>query len=290
LDGTSTGTGASWLDTGTAGVALNEAVSDPEPGDYHWRVRLLYDPVTSPFAPASRWFTMPWGGQDETDLSQSAIIGGVVWKDADGDGIREIGEAMLGSITVQLLDTVDTVVDQALTTSAGEYHFEVDPGESYYVRFLLPSGYQFTLKDRGVDDTLDSDADPVTGETDTVTPPYQAFDANGWSAGMRKEGPCLSPDEEVYIYTMTTDAYGNTVLHFQDPNQPDQVTGYNVYRSSDADLPHDQWPLEASDVTDMDESEANLQWVDSSGDVSPTGTWYYQIAAYNSICDAEGPW
>lgn len=35
-------------------------------------------------------------------------------------------------------------------------------------------------------------------------------------------------------------------------------------------------PLIASDIIDMDEATPNKQWVDTSGDVSPTGIWYYQ--------------
>jgi hypothetical protein len=35
---------------------------------YHWRVRLHYDPATTPFMPTSRWLTMPWNGWNETDL------------------------------------------------------------------------------------------------------------------------------------------------------------------------------------------------------------------------------
>ena len=35
---------------------------------YHWRVRVHYNPVTTPFMPASRWLTMPWNGWNETDL------------------------------------------------------------------------------------------------------------------------------------------------------------------------------------------------------------------------------
>ena len=35
---------------------------------YHWRVRWRYDPVTTPFMPASRWITVPWNGWNETDL------------------------------------------------------------------------------------------------------------------------------------------------------------------------------------------------------------------------------
>jgi hypothetical protein len=74
-----------------------------------------------------------------------------------------------------------------------------------------------------------------------------------------------------------------------DPNQPDQVTGYNVYRSPDAGLPPGDWPLVASDVIDMDEAASNKQWIDTTGDISPTGIWFYSISAYNHRCPAEGP-
>ena len=35
---------------------------------YHWRLRTLYKPATTPFMPASRWVTIPWNGWNETDL------------------------------------------------------------------------------------------------------------------------------------------------------------------------------------------------------------------------------
>ena len=79
------------------------------------------------------------------------------------------------------------------------------------------------------------------------------------------------------------------ILDVQDPNQPSNVTGYNVYRSSDAGLPFGSWPLVDYNVVDMDAATPNKQWVDDTGDVSPSGTWYYQILAYNAPCDGEGP-
>ncbi len=36
---------------------------------YHWRVRTLYDPSTTPWMPASRWVTVPWNGWNEEDLN-----------------------------------------------------------------------------------------------------------------------------------------------------------------------------------------------------------------------------
>jgi len=35
---------------------------------YHWRLRWRYEPVTSPWLPASRWVTVPWNGWDEADF------------------------------------------------------------------------------------------------------------------------------------------------------------------------------------------------------------------------------
>jgi hypothetical protein len=138
---------------------------------------------------------------------------------------------------------------------------------------------------------MDSDADPSTGHT-----PVFHLNSFGhhtrWDAGMVPT--CTPPDEPIYIYmvTLSTDGNDYPILHFMDPNQPGQITGYNVYRSSDPGLPMDQWTLEGTDVIDMDEATPNKQWIDSSGDVSPTGAWYYEVTAYNHLCPAgiaEGP-
>jgi hypothetical protein len=38
---------------------------------YHWRLRLRYNPATTPFMPASRWVTIPWNGWNEEDFRTS---------------------------------------------------------------------------------------------------------------------------------------------------------------------------------------------------------------------------
>ncbi len=73
FDGTGTGQGSAWADTGTTGVQLSESATGLTAATaYHWRVRLRYDPVTTPFQPYSRWLTMPWNGWEEEDLRTSA--------------------------------------------------------------------------------------------------------------------------------------------------------------------------------------------------------------------------
>ena len=67
FNGTGLGRGAAWQDAGTAGATLNEGITGLTPKTpHHWRVRVAYDPATSPaWAVTSRWITQPWGGWNE---------------------------------------------------------------------------------------------------------------------------------------------------------------------------------------------------------------------------------
>jgi hypothetical protein len=68
------------------------------------------------------------------------------------------------------------------------------------------------------------------------------------------------------------------------------VTGYHIYRSSNPGLAPGLWPRLADDVVDEDAATPNHQWVDRTGENPPAGgAWFYQVTAYNHICDAEGP-
>lgn len=103
--------------------------------------------------------------------------------------------------------------------------------------------------------------------------------------------PCYPPDEPIWIYAVTQsvpDAF--LILHFQDPNQPSQRTGYHVRRNIDPGAPENTWPLVATNIVDMDQATPNNQWTDTSGDdPGPGNVWYYQVTAYNGNCSAEGP-
>ena len=277
------------MDTGTAGVALNELAAGLDPGMNHWRMRLLYDPATTPSSGASRWFTTPWNGWQEGDVRLAAGVGGRVWDDLDADGIQDPTEPGLESAAVHLLDASGSILESTTTDTSGSYSFGVD--ERFDVRLWFPavSGSVLSPGDQGADDLLDSDPDPATGMTELLTITF-AEDLTRWSAGMTSTPPCVAPDEPIFIPGARPSVPDNfIILDFQDSNLPSSVTGYNIYRSSLASLPRDSWPLVAGDVIDMDEATSDKQWIDTSGDVSPTGAWFYDVAAYNNGCSAEGP-
>jgi len=100
-------------------------------------------------------------------LVEKAALGGVVWEDLDRDGIQDAEEPGIPNVTVELyiVFSPGTFVDNTITDTGGFYSFiNIDPGD-YYLRFIAPTGYRFTLQDEGIDDTKDSDPNPSTGET-----------------------------------------------------------------------------------------------------------------------------
>ena len=54
------------LDLGTVIQPSTDGLRPDTP--YHWRIRTLYHPATTPWLPASRWVTIPWNGWNEQDL------------------------------------------------------------------------------------------------------------------------------------------------------------------------------------------------------------------------------
>ena len=108
-----------------------------------------------------------------------ASLGDTVFFDADASGTFEEGtESGVAGVTVNLLYADGTPVESgtgvAYTTTTdtnGNYSFTALPPGEYKVEFVLPNGYAFTTKS-GVaaeDANNDSDADLVTGQTDTIT-------------------------------------------------------------------------------------------------------------------------
>jgi protocatechuate 3,4-dioxygenase beta subunit len=111
---------------------------------------------------------------DENDLTLDsgfynlASLGDKVFLDSNADGIQDAGEAGVDGVTVNLIQG-GQVVGTQVTANGGEYLFtDLVPGD-YQVEFVAPDGFEFTTANQGGDDAVDSDANPTTGLTQTVT-------------------------------------------------------------------------------------------------------------------------
>ena len=102
-------------------------------------------------------------------LLTTSTIGDYVWNDVDSDGIQAVGESGLENVVVNLFDSAGILVDTTLTDADGLYSFTDLGAEEYYVVFEAPAGFIISPQDQGSDDTVDSDADQATGQTDNFT-------------------------------------------------------------------------------------------------------------------------
>ncbi len=111
-----------------------------------------------------------------------ASYGNRVWLDSDRDGVQDAGENGVADVRV-LLFSGKTVIDSTLTDADGLYQFSnLHPG-SYYAQFRLPDGYLFSPANSAADDSLDSDANPAIGRTDSTTLVASEKDPT-WDAGI----------------------------------------------------------------------------------------------------------
>jgi len=110
---------------------------------------------------------------------QAGTVNGTMFIDFNIDGIKNgVGETGAGGIPV-LLKTVGpngipfddddvTIADTGTSGVDGGFSFTGVPAGTYYLKFDLSAFstvFMMTAQDQGSDDTLDSDADPTTGNT-----------------------------------------------------------------------------------------------------------------------------
>ena len=98
-----------------------------------------------------------------------ATIGDLVWLDADQDGIQDGDEFGIADVAVSLYNSSGTLIATTTTDNMGAYAFNnLVPGD-YYLEFTPPAGYGITTQNAGSDAVIDSDINPLTGETAVTT-------------------------------------------------------------------------------------------------------------------------
>lgn len=106
------------------------------------------------------------------NLSLSAkpeVLGDFVWMDGNNNGVQDEGEEGVRNVTVKLLDSEGKQLKTTRTDAEGKYGFSSVDGGNYIIEFDPPDDYRFSPRDQGDDDSLDSDADPDTGQTAIFT-------------------------------------------------------------------------------------------------------------------------
>ena len=112
------------------------------------------------------------GNNEDTELIQpmapSGAIGSCVFKDVNGNGVRDLSEPGLPNVSVQLFDGNGILQASTITDNLGNYIFiDLFPG-LYYVKFIAPTDYEFTFANQGNNDGLDSDVDGSNGPGTTT--------------------------------------------------------------------------------------------------------------------------
>ncbi len=99
---------------------------------------------------------------------QFAALGNFVWDDENGNGQQDTGEPGILGVTVSLVQN-NSIIVTTTTNANGIYSFTgLTPGVAYQVQFGVPTGFSATIANTGPDAT-DSDRDPVTGRSQSVT-------------------------------------------------------------------------------------------------------------------------
>ncbi len=140
-----------------------------------------------------------------------ANLGDRVWYDTNNNGLQDGGEVGVSGVVVNLYDPGldgsvgggdDIFVATTTTDRNGNYAFNNIVADTYFVDFDLPTGYSFTTQNVGGDDSIDGDADPVTGQTGLI-PLLEGTTDNTIDAGLANSQ---------LDYGDLPNSYNNTIL------------------------------------------------------------------------------
>ncbi len=98
----------------------------------------------------------------DAGFHHQAVVGNYVWVDEDGDGYQDSGEPPVEGVIVRAYTMDNMMISETETDATGRYELEGLSEGSYYVRYVVPDGYDFTIPNAGPEE-MDSDVDGSHG-------------------------------------------------------------------------------------------------------------------------------
>ena len=110
-------------------------------------------------------------GNTKTDLGAGfypmALVGNLVWRDDNLNGIQEASEARVEGVKVEAVDiSTGKVAATSYTDASGVYMLDYLEKQQYYFKFTPPTGFGATMP-RATMDNMDSDVDHSFGPNTT---------------------------------------------------------------------------------------------------------------------------
>ncbi len=280
-----------------------------KPTGYEISPKDLGDDATDSDADLISWETIVTTLEsDEHDMTwdawiyELASIWNYVWHDKNANWIQEAGEDPVENVEVKLFkDWVEVATID--TDATWLYKFEDLIPWNYNVKIITPAGYVISVKDAGVNDTLDSDINPANGESD-VTELESAENDMTWDAwiyipaslwnyvwydfnanGIQEAGENPIENVEVKLFKdwleiATTDTDSNWLYKFE--NLVPWNYNVKVIKPNETDWsfsPKDNWDDTLDSDVDKITGETIVTTLESDEDDMSWDAWIYESAS-----------
>jgi len=206
-------------------------------------------------------------------------IGDLVWYDYSKDGIQDPGEPGLPGVTVELYDSSKILVDVTTTDTNGIYSFSHLASENYSLQFVPPEAYLMSPQNQGIDDAIDSDADPNTGLT---SPVYFGPGDNLVTFDVGMYDPLLLELTSFQAYSLNN----QVILSWSTASEVD-ILGYNLLREPIRfkRLPHNQVVINPLLIPSIgnDVQGGNYKFVDNEVTVHRRYRYILQVVEISGV-------
>jgi peptidoglycan hydrolase-like protein with peptidoglycan-binding domain len=165
---------------------------------------LVVTPTTSTTTTSS---TVPASSSATASGVAGGAVGDLIWHDANGDGVQQVGEPGVAEVVVRLLDSSWNVVVEGISDQNGSYELRGVAAGTYVLEIDLPDDQIPTVADRGEDDELDSDLTRI--DSDTRTARSEPFVIDDFRDDL-DIGLVIDPDGATEPAPTSTDQTGST--------------------------------------------------------------------------------